>query len=148
MQLGQYLLLAVTLLNLVYAYKFAFDLEAMMKDYGYDANTFRKQEPSLWLAFITFGRFLAAALFTISFLAGHTLIRKPSAGIRTNAMFGFLAVCICAYRIHVEGADHPDSSVVSVQSATKNLYIQGTAFALSVVGLFTATDPPPKGKQN
>ena len=148
MQLGQYLLLAVTLLNLFYAYMFAFDLEAIMKDYGYDADTFRKQEPSLWPAFITFGRFLAAAMFTIAFLAGHTLIRKPSAGNRTNVMFGFLAVCICAYRIHVEGADHPDSSVVSVQSATKNLYIQGTAFALSVVGLFTATDPPPKGKQN
>ena len=90
----------------------------------------------------------AAAMFTIAFLAGHTLIRKPSAGNRTNVMFGFLAMCICAYRIHVEGADHPDSSVVSVQSATKNLYIQGTAFALSVVGLFTATDPPPKFKPN
>ena len=148
MQFGQYCLLAVTLLNVFYAYKFTFDMAGMMKDYGYDADVFRSQTPSLWPAFVTFGRFCAAGFFTIAFLAGHMLTKKPSAGIRTNLMFGFLSVSICLHRIYVEGPSHPDSSAISVQSAQRNLFIQGTAFLVSLVGLFTVTDPAPKSKSS
>ena len=148
MQFGQYCLLTVTLLNIFYAYKFTFDLASMMKDYGYDANVFRSQTPSLWPAFVTFGRFCAAGFFTIAFLAGHVLMKKPSAGIRTNLMFGFLCVSICLHRIYVEGPLHPDSSAISVQSAQKNLLIQGSAFLISLLGLLTVTDPLPKDKSS
>lgn len=143
MDIGRACLAVNAVMYLLYSYKFVVDQEAIFASYNLAPKDFGK----VWPTFVSVCRTLGACYFTMSFLMGHTIKTKPSAGVRTAVMMNGLSMMLLLYRKFIEDPNSPNVNAVSLAATEKNLKIIGAFFAISLVGLATVVDPPPKDKK-
>ena len=135
-------LLLNVLAYLAYSALFAFAPDKLLDAYGIDFPKESLFTEKLWPMMVGVLRYLGCAYFTLAFLMGHVILKKPSAGLQTAAMMNILCIFVLVHRLYLESPDSVYATpAVLKESVEKSLFAFGVMTAFTFLGLMTVQDP-------
>ena len=135
------------LLNVVayglYAYMFIFAPDKLLDGYGVAIPKEKLFKESLWPMMVGILRYLGCAYITLTFLIGHVFFSKPSAGLKTAAMYNTLFTLVVVHRLYFEDPNSVYATPPALhESVKKSLSAAIVLLVITFLGLATVQDPP------
>ena len=125
-----------------YAYMFAFAPDKLLDAYGLDITKDKLFKESLWPMMVGILRYLGCAYITLAFVMGHVIFSKPSAGLKTAAMYNTLFTLVVVHRLYFEDPNSVYATPAALhESVKKSLIAAVVLMVITFLGLATVQDP-------